>query len=104
MRNPFFKIGGIVAVALVIIALIGLATSPKCPGCGKRWDGTIDKYCYSCQAEQKRVAAGLTKRCAYENCPDYTTGAEYCDRHTCNYEGCNNKVSDPLNGYCYKHR
>ena len=104
MRDPLFKKIGIAVVVLVVIAAIGMAASPKCPGCGKRWDGTVDKYCFACQADQKRIDAGLTRHCAYESCPNYTTGEKYCHRHTCNYDGCSDKVSDPLNGYCYKHR
>lgn len=104
MKSPFFKTIGITVAILFVVGIIGMATSPKCPGCGKQWDGVTSKYCFGCQAEQKRAEAGLTTHCAYPSCPNYTSGAKYCSKHTCNYSGCSEKVSDPLNGYCNKHK
>lgn len=125
-RDPFFKKLGIIVVILFVIGLIGMATSPRCPGCGKRWDGTgTMKYCFGCQAKQAQSysrynspssgsssnsdssyrSSGIHTSCAYQSCPDYSIAdSRYCSRHTCKFDGCNKKVCDPILGYCASHK
>ncbi len=107
-KDPIFKKVGIIVAVLLVIGLIGMATSPRCPGCGKRWDGTgTMEYCFGCQAKQAQVKAGLDKKnhCAYQSCPDYVTdGSKYCFRHTCYVDGCYNQANEStLFKYCDRH-
>jgi len=105
--DPFFKKLGIVIVALFVIGIFGMATSPRCPGCGKIWSGTSTmKYCFACQAIQAQGSASNKKTCAYDNCPDYVIeGSKYCYRHTCSVDGCYNQANEnTMFKYCNKHQ
>lgn len=127
-HDPFFKKAGIVIAILFIIGLAGMAASPKCPGCGKNWE--YGGYCFGCQARQAQSSSryaspssggygssnsssnsgsayrssSIRTSCAYQSCPDYAlSGSRYCSRHTCKVDGCNEKVKDPIIGYCSTH-
>lgn len=46
----------------IIIVLFALGWvlnlfGPRCRGCGERWNGYSNEYCFSCQAEQKKYDA-----------------------------------------------
>ena len=115
-NDPFFKKIGIGIGVLFLLAVIGMATTPKCPGCGKNWNSPTMKYCFGCQAKQAQSStryysenssfsnSEIKSKCAYDSCPDYAkSGSKYCSKHTCKVDNCNEKVADPVVGYCYTH-
>lgn len=99
---PILTVIAIILVLLIIASIIHSAVrTDRCPRCGEiTYTGD---YCFECQAEQARQAAGLTYHCQYPNCPSYTTGSTYCSQHTCSVDGCDSKVCDPIAGYCTYH-
>lgn len=112
-KSVFVKVG-VVVIIIVVLIIFDTTTSPKCPGCGKKWDGAATiKYCFECQAKQAQPPtnsgnsyhpSSIPTNCTYQNCPDNTmNGSKYCSRHTCKVDGCNEKVHDPIIGYCSTH-
>jgi len=112
-RDPFIKKIGIAVAVVFILCIIGVVASPKCPGCGKRWDGAaLDmKYCWGCQAEIKSAVKydlnGTSRaKCSRSGCSDRTkSGSNYCYRHTCSVDGCVNPANtNTMFEYCNSHQ
>lgn len=114
LKPIYAKIAIALSVVLVLIFL-GEVTAERCPGCGKKWSGSVSEYCFGCRAKQAQAKSytqnhsgssySLSVNCRYSNCGyPCVDGGNYCSRHICSVDGCLKVATgNTMFKYCASH-